>query len=143
RPRNQWPADELIERAAATAGNPAVLDRRLSELEPAARLLLALLARSRQPRWRLGNLVELVFALGESAEPFRPILALFEMGLLYPDPAAVGSANRLKSFEQLIGLASGGGLTVFAHPAVAARALGEQSGLPELPAVAPSAASVR
>jgi hypothetical protein len=142
RPRNQWPADELIDRAAATVTNPAVIDRRLSELEPAARRLLALLAQSRQPRWRLGNLVELVFALGESAEPFRPILALFEMGLLYPDPAALGSANRLKSFEQLIGLASGG-LTVFAHPAVAARTLGEPPDLPVLPDVAPAPASVR
>src|SRR5690242_2109718 len=81
RSRNQWPAEELVERAVATADNAAVIDRRLRDLEPPARQLLALLAHSRQPHWRLGNLVELAVALGQREEPFRPILALFENGL--------------------------------------------------------------
>jgi hypothetical protein len=142
RTRNQWPADELIDRAATTVTNAAVIDRRLRELDSAARQLLALVARSRQPRWRLGNLVELAIALGQREEPFQPILALFENGLLYPDPTALGSASRLKSFEQLLGLASAGGVTVFAHPAVAARALDTDLDLPKLPAT-PQAAAVR
>ncbi len=143
RTRNQWPADELIDRAAGTVANAAVIDRRLEDLDPAARQLLALLARSRQPRWRLGNLVELVIALGQREEPFKPVLALFENGLLYPDPASFGPANRLKSFEQIIGLASAGGLTVFAHPAVTVRALANKVDLPELPAAVVGAAAVR
>jgi hypothetical protein len=140
RTRNQWPTEELIERAVATIGNAAVIDRRLQELDPAAHQLLALLARSHQPRWRLGHLVELVIALGRHEEPFQPIRELFEHGLLYPDPAALGSASRLKSFEQLIGLASSGGVTVFVHPAVAARAIGSDVDLPELPPHAATAA---
>jgi hypothetical protein len=143
RTRNQWPAEELIERAVATVANAAVIDRRLHDLEPAARQLLALVAQSRQPRWRLGNLVELVVALGECEEPFRPILALFENGLLYPDLSGLASATRLKSFEQVLGLAGTAGLTAFAHPAVAARALGTDLGLPELPAAPVTAPSAR
>jgi Helicase conserved C-terminal domain len=143
RTRNQWPAEELIDRAAATVVNAAVIDRRLQDLDPASRQLLTLIAQSRQPRWRLGNLVELVVALGQHEEPFKPILTLFEDGLLYPEPAALGSASRLKSFEQVLGLASNGGLSVFAHPAVAARALSGDLGLPELPAKSQAAAAVR
>src|SRR5439155_27083308 len=114
---------------------------RLRELEPPARQLLALLAHSRQPRWRLGNLVELVISLGQREEPFRPILALFESGLLYPDLSAPRAVQSLRSFEQVLGLANGAGLAVFAHPAVAARALGAGLGLPELPGVSAAASS--
>jgi hypothetical protein len=144
RTRNQWPADELIERAAGTVGNAAVIDRRLQEIDPAARQLLTLLAQSRQPRWRLGSLVEMAVALGRREEPFRPVLDLFENGLLYADPVIFGATGRLKSFEQLLGLAGTRGLTVFVHPDVAARALGPDLELAELPAAKPpSAASVR
>ena len=52
KPRNQWPAGELIDRCLATFDNPAMLDRRLKDLEPAARQTLTLIAMSRQPRWR-------------------------------------------------------------------------------------------
>ncbi|MFO0927981.1 MAG: hypothetical protein U0736_13225 [Gemmataceae bacterium] len=44
--------------------NPVLLDRRLGELAAPSRQLLALLGVSRQPWWALGNLVELVMALG-------------------------------------------------------------------------------
>ena len=37
KPRNQWPADELIERCVALTGNVAVIDRRLKEADPAGR----------------------------------------------------------------------------------------------------------
>ena len=33
RPRNQWPVDELIERSLQAVANPAVLDRRLQDLD--------------------------------------------------------------------------------------------------------------
>src|SRR6266511_2826178 len=47
RPRNQWPAAELIERSLNTLQNPAVLDRRIGDLSPAGRQLLALIGHSR------------------------------------------------------------------------------------------------
>ena len=72
KPRNQWPAEELIERGAAILSNPAVIDRRLQDLTPAARQVLALISHSRQPCWNLGNLVELVIALGHGDGPLIP-----------------------------------------------------------------------
>jgi len=143
RTRNQWPVDELIDRLVNSTSNAAGIDRRLGELEPPGEQLLALIALSHQPGWRLGNLVELAIALGQSEEPFKPILALFETGLLYPDLSNHVSATRLKSFEQLLGLANAAQLTIFAHPLVAARAIGARFDLPELPAAPVSAASIR
>jgi hypothetical protein len=129
KPRNQWPAEELINRSLATFGNPAVIDRRLKELEPAQRQILALIGHSRQPRWQLGNLIELVMALGHS-DGLPPILGLFESGLLYP--CLPDGLQRLKKFEQWLGQAGSTGLKVFAHPLVTDRALGEDLGLPDL-----------
>jgi hypothetical protein len=132
RPRNQWPAEELIERCVAAVANPAVLDRRLQEREPTERRLLTLIAHSHQPLWRLGNLVELGLALGH-ADGLRPVFALLEAGLLFP--VLPEAAPPLASFEQWVGLAGSAGLTVFAHPLVASRARGEDLGLPALPSV--------
>jgi hypothetical protein len=140
RSRNDWPADELIERSLATVKNPPVIERRLQEIESTGRRLLALIAQSRQPRWRLGSLVELSVALGETSEPFRPILSLFEAGLLYPDLSAQPVSYRLRSFEQTLALATSARLAVFVHPLVAARALSENLDLPELPIVATTGA---
>ena len=128
KPRNQWPAADLIERCAATVDNPAVLDRRLQDIEPASRQVLALIARSRQPRWVLGNLVEMVMALGH-ADGLKPVLALLEAGLLYPD-----GTGAIKSFEQWLVAAAGSDLAVFTHPDIAARAADEPLGLPDLSA---------
>lgn len=136
RPRNQWPADELIERCLATLGNAAVIDRRLKELEPEQRRALALIAHSRQPRWPLGNLIEMLVALGH-ADGLPPLLALLESGLLYP--VLPEGVKRLKSFEQWLGLAGSVGLTVFAHPQITSRAVGADLGLPDLSSGNPSA----
>ena len=43
KPRNQWPVEDLIERCVAGAENPAVLDRRLADLDAPSRRLLALI----------------------------------------------------------------------------------------------------
>lgn len=143
RPRNQWPADELIDRAVATAENPAVIDRRLKELDRAGRQVLALIGHSRQPCWSVGNLVELLMALGH-ADGLQPLRELVEAGLIYPtSPIALASNDnstpRIRSFEQW--LASGGaeGLLLYTHPLIAARALGEDLGLPELSEATPPA----
>jgi Helicase conserved C-terminal domain len=135
KPRSQWPVEELLERSLATMANAVVIDRRLKELEPAQRRVLALIGHSRQPCWDLGNLVFLIMALGD-ADGLPPILALLEAGLLYPYLAE--GPKRLKSFEQWLGQAGTTGLHVFAHPAVMGRALGEDLGLPDL-SVAPAA----
>jgi hypothetical protein len=130
RTRNQWPAEELIERCVATAANAAVIDRRLHDLAPACRRLLALLGHSRQPRWNLGNLVELLLALGV-ADGLGPVFPLLEAGLLFPDLGP--GVPRLKRFEQWLGHASGAAPAVFTHPFIMNRALGEDLGLPECP----------
>jgi hypothetical protein len=129
RPRNQWPVDELLDRSLATIGNAPVIDRRLQELDVAERRVLALIAHSRQPCWGLGNLVELVIALGHS-DGLPPILHLFEAGLLYP--CLPEGLTRLRTFEQWIGQAGATGLRVFAPPQITSRALGEDLGLPDL-----------
>src|SRR5947209_14934752 len=82
RPRNQWPAEELVSRAVQALDNRAVLDRRLKELSDHGRRLLAMLGRSRQPRWCLSNLVELLTVLG-SADGVQSVRELVESGLLY------------------------------------------------------------
>src|SRR5689334_15992007 len=64
KPRGHWPVDDLIERCVATVGNAPVIDRRCKDLDPSCRRLLALVGHSRQPRWYVGNLVEMLAALG-------------------------------------------------------------------------------
>ena len=109
------------------------MDRRLRELEPAERKLLALIGHSRQPLWGLGNLIEMMIALGEE-DGLRPVFSLLEAGLLYPhladeegaSPSASAPRSRvLRSFEQWLAFAGPETLRVFAHPLALARAVGE------------------
>jgi hypothetical protein len=158
KPRGQWPAEELIERSLASLANAAVIDRRLEDLDLAGRRLLACMGHSRQPRWMLGQLVELLDALGHG-EGLLPIFTLFEAGLLYPDLGTSGQGrlaraerqaangrgvtrlpslatrHSLRTFEQWLGHASATGFAVFALPMVIHRALGTDLGLPELPSL--------
>jgi hypothetical protein len=142
KPRNQWPVEDLIERGAAVTSNPVVIDRRLQERTPAARQVLALIGHSRQPCWNLGNLVEMVVALGHG-DGLQPVLELLEAGLLYPrlhgakeTSGRNGSpARKIKSFEQWMAAPGPAGLLVFAPPQIAVRAIGEDLGLPDLSAV--------
>jgi hypothetical protein len=139
KPRNEWPVDDLIQRSIAAAANPVIIDRRLQELTPPARRVLALVGHSRQPCWNLGHVVELTIALGHS-DGLQPVLELLEAGLLYPrlsiegeSTTRNGSASRkIKSFEQWLAAPGPGGLVVFTPPQIAARALGEDLGLPDL-----------
>ena len=53
KPRNQWPAEELIERSLNTVQNPAVLDRRLADLDRLALARISALTSTRSHcRWR-------------------------------------------------------------------------------------------
>jgi hypothetical protein len=128
KPRSHWPVEDLIERMAGVAENPAALDRRLQDLEPASRQVLACIGHSRQPRWQLGNLVELAVALGQP-DGLRPVFELLQSGLLYPD---LGAGGRIKTFEQWLAYPPSAGLTVFTPPLIATRAVGEDLGLPDL-----------
>lgn len=83
RPRNQWPAEELIERLVAALSNAPLIDRRLSDLSPAARQALALASRGIVRNWRVGALVGLLASLNADAT-VDPIIELLEGGLLYP-----------------------------------------------------------
>jgi hypothetical protein len=130
KPRGEWPVEELIDRCAAAVVNPATIDRRLRELDVSAQRLLALIGHSRQPRWRLGNLLELLAALGHAEGP-RPVLALFEAGLLVPDLPVEPAP--LRNFEEWLGQGSATGFSVWAPPLVTAHALGTDLGLPECP----------
>jgi hypothetical protein len=121
---SQQPAPELIERCLETLANAAVVDRRLREVSPSQLLLLAAIGRSRQPVWRLGNLVELLSAFGDEKGP-EQVFQLFEMGLLYPELSA--RSAKFKTFEQWLGRAGSTPLTVFAPPSVSARAMALQS----------------
>jgi hypothetical protein len=132
KPRNQWPVDDLVERCVAAADNLPLLDRRLQELDPAARQILGLIARSRQPIWNLGNLVELAMALGQP-DGLKPIFALLEAGLLFPSETQGGIVHAPhRSFEQWLGAGANGDRSVFTHPAIANRAWHEPLGLADL-----------
>jgi hypothetical protein len=136
KPRNHWPVEDLIARAVEIVDNPAVLDRRLQDLEPAGRQVLALIGHSRQPMWALGNLVEMVMALGH-ADGLKPVFDLLEVGLLFPvlgpltsDPPPI--KVRYRAFAQWLAGAGPAGLNVFTPPQLARRAIGEDLGLPDL-----------
>lgn len=131
KPRTNQPIDDLIDKTVATLTNPPVIDRRIKELPPASRKVLALIGLSRQPRWKVGHLITLLASLGD-AEGFTPVQAALEAGLLFPElhPAAPA----IEDFAAWLGQGDGGthAAIAFAHPAVAARARGEDLDLPDL-----------
>lgn len=147
KPRNQWPTEELIERCLQTVANPTVIDRRLGDLEPACVQVLALVGRSGQPVWRVGNLVEMLVALG-TGNGLAPVLTLLEAGLLFPydanrerppsdngsDAAAGGRSRTLwRGFDHWLGQSGGIPPTVFAPPEITTRALPLAPELPPCP----------
>lgn len=130
RPRSHWPADELIDRAAAALQNAVLLDRRLKDLPEACRQTLALMARSRQPRWPVGSLVELLTCLGHG-DGLAPLIALLENGLLLPELSRV--TGKLKGFDAWFALAGAVAPVVVAPPLVLQRALNLEPDLPSCP----------
>jgi hypothetical protein len=129
RPRTRLPADELLEKAAATLTNPPVIDRRVKDQAAPARKLMALIGLSRQPRWKVGHLITLLAAL-DHHDGFAPVQALLESGLLFPEHEP--HAPPIDDFTAWYGRAGTNAAVVFAHPGVAVRARGEALGLPEL-----------
>jgi hypothetical protein len=144
KPRNQWPADDLIKRMVEAAGNAAIVDRRLREAVPAGRQLLAMIDHSRRPCWHAGQLIELLAALG-SDDPLAVLLSLLENGLLYLELAGIASPvhehapkyisrapQRCKAFTDWFTQATAGRLLICAHPSVSRRAATERLPLPDL-----------
>lgn len=130
RPRSHWPVSELIDRAAAALQNAVLLDRRLKELPDASRQALALMARSRQPRWPIGSLVEMLTCLGQG-DGLAPLVTLLENGLLIPEMSR--TTGTLKAFDTWLALTGSGTPIVMAPPLVLQRALNEEPGLPACP----------
>ncbi|WP_020474348.1 helicase-associated domain-containing protein [Zavarzinella formosa] len=139
KPRNQWPVDELIERTIETFTNPPVIDRRVRELPESARQLLAVLARTRQPRWHVGQLLAIVACLGHH-EGLAPVTTLLDTGFLLADLNA--NQPEIKQWEDWLGVMP---MTarVVVHPAVAERAIKESTGLPTLAGKKFDAKSIR
>ena len=136
RPRGQWPVSDLISRCVEMLDNPVALDRRIAELDPTSRQVLAMLGHSRQPTWRLGNIVEFTMALGHP-DGLAPVLDLLEAGLIFPalGPGTFdGRGLRMLNFNHWLGLAGTAGLVVFAPPPIASRAVGVEIDLPDLSA---------
>lgn len=129
KPRSHWPVDELIVRSVDTLANPPVIDRRLRELPPSCRELLAAIGLTRRQEWRVGQLLELLAALGHS-EGLAPILTLLDSGLFVP--ILPESIEHLRNWEQWLG-AMPIHARLIVPPAVAERAMRERIGLPALP----------
>ncbi len=130
KPRNQWPVEELIERSIATLTNVAVIDRRLKDLPDSSRKLLAAVGLSRQPVWRVGELLALLAVLNH-VEGMTPILTLLEAGLAHPVVAS--TSPRLKQFEDWLGASGMTAAKVLIHPAVSERVKDEDLGIADLP----------
>ncbi|CAN5620380.1 hypothetical protein BH11PLA2_BH11PLA2_19480 [soil metagenome] len=81
RPRINQPREEILEKLIATYGNPPVLDRCLLGLPPEARQLLALIGRTRQPHWRVSDLLALLSSF-PVADAFNVIDSLLKSGLI-------------------------------------------------------------
>ncbi|HEV3144445.1 MAG TPA: hypothetical protein VGZ47_11210 [Gemmataceae bacterium] len=138
--RGHWPVEDLRDRLRTAVQNAPVVDRRLKDLSPACRKILALIGLSRQPCWKVTHLLSMLAALGH-AEGLVPIQTLFEEGLLYPIRKQNGKS--LVSFRQWLASGNTESWQVFAPPQLTQRALGEDLGLPELPAVAQARSEVR
>ena len=123
KPRANQPVEDVLDKLAGTLTNAPVIDRRLRDLPPECRKLLALVGLSRQQRWKVGHLITLLATL-DHADGFTPVQTLLETGLLFPERP--DGAAPLDDFTSVV---SG---VVFAHPAVSSRARGEDLGLPDL-----------
>lgn len=149
RPRNQWPVEDIIDRLIEAMANPPLIDRRIRELPSGCAKILALIEVSKQPRWRVGSLLEMATALGEE-DPFELVIALLNNGLLCPDLAeqqnfpdvevidgeeipATPSA-KLKNFRTWMTLTAPEKLYVISHPSVTRRTSSIDLGLPNLAA---------
>ena len=95
RPRIGQPRGELIDHIGETQKNPPVVDRLLKNLPVAPRSLMALLGRSRQPRWRIDDLLTLVSSLG-CTDGFPILETLFDRGVAIANGQSQGDETWLQ-----------------------------------------------
>lgn len=128
KPRSHWPVEELIVRATETLANTPVIDRRLKELPPSCRALLAAIGLTKRTDWTVGQLLDLLTSLGH-AEGLAPILVLLDSGLAIP---VVGEMPKvLHKWEDWLG-AIPIHAKLFVPSTVSERATREGTGLPQL-----------
>ena len=136
KPRNQWPVGEILERLVAALNNAAMVDRRLKELPAASRQILAVIDHSRQTRWPVGTLVEILVTLG-SEDGLAPLVTLLESGLLLPELFPFGTdpeqektdpRSRLKKFENWLSRSEPMPI-LLASPSVTRRVVKEDLGI--------------
>src|SRR5207247_3862529 len=81
--------DPLVTGVQTCALPISMVDRRLKELPASCRQILAVIAQSRQVRWPVGSLVEILVALGHQ-DGLAPLVTLLESGLLLPELFPLG-----------------------------------------------------
>jgi Helicase conserved C-terminal domain len=128
KPRSQWPADELIDRAVDALANTPVIDRRLKDLSPACRQLLAAIGLSRRTDWPVGQLLALLATLGHT-EGLGPIQALLDAGLAVP--ILLEGEKPIRGWEDWLGM-SPTMAKLHVPSTVADRAARDGTGLPQL-----------
>jgi hypothetical protein len=128
RPRQHWPADELIDRMSRALDDPVSIDRTLKPLSPAARQLLHLIGLSRQFRWPVQGLADLLLFLGH-VTGLGPVLELLETGLLLP---ALAPAQTVRSLEVWLGQAGAAPIEVEVLSLAAERCRAEPLALPDV-----------
>jgi hypothetical protein len=130
KPRTIIPLDELIEKCLGTLLNPPVIDRRIRELPDASRKAIAIMGLGRRSTWKVGQIIVMLASLGH-AEGMTPILTLLDQGFIVPRfPTEIAE---LTTWEQALGTGNLADATIDIHPQVAARARGEDLGLPTIP----------
>ena len=144
KPRSQWPVEELMDRMVEAIGNAPLIDRRLKELPEASRHILCLIDLSRQPLWHLGNLIQMVMALGHE-DGLDALRTLMLYGLLVPeiatrpdDNSSETTSGKLKQLDISLDQNAQAFFHVFAHPQVTARLHNETIELPDWPPVSES-----
>ena len=139
--RQKLPVAELREKLLTWHSNPPQIDRRLKELTPSARTLLALMHIGKRAQWRIGTMLELVSCLhGQSADSLavdglKVVEELFLQGMIVP--VANPDRKKLNSFEEWLGQGVPDQYRVWIAPEIMARAAGVFETLPELTVLAP------
>ena len=128
KPRTKLDPSELIERCFAALENAALVDRRIRDLSPGPKAVLAAIARSRQPLWKTGHLIALAAALGH-AEGFTTVAELLGAGLLYPAETALPIAD----FDSWFAASGGLHASCSVPHSVASRAAASPLPVPPLP----------
>jgi len=130
RPRQHWSQDDLIERMSRALDDPVHIDRTIKPLSPVARQLLHLVGVSRQARWPVQGLADLLLFLGH-VTGLAPVQELLDSGLLLP---VLAPSQTVRSLEVWLGQAGAAPIEVLVQSLAAERCRAEPLALPEVAA---------